>query len=117
MKMRKAMLLLFWLCVLGTIVRLPLLCYEFWLLATATTFSDLTVWSLLTEHLPFLAWVTDLITAIFGAEFGGWILDLPATLVTSVKLVFGTLIGIWALDTAREINSAQISDEPVDSPG
>ena len=115
--MRKGLLLLFWLCVLSSVIRLPLLCYEIWLLAAATTFSDLTVWALLTEHLPFLAWVTDLITAIFGVEFGGWILDLPATLVTIFKLFFGTLIGIWAMNTVRELDSANLSEEPVRSRG
>ena len=116
-KIRKALLVLFWLCMVGTIIRVPLLCYEIWLIATATTFSELTVWALVTEHLPFLAWVADLITAILGAEFGDLILNLPATLVTMFKLVFGTLIGMWALDTAREMDSSNMSDSAVQSPG
>ena len=111
--MRSGLLLLFWLCILGTIVQVPLLCYEFWLLATGLTFSELTVWALLIEHLTFLAWIADLITAVFGAEFGDWILGLPATLVTILKLIFGTLIGYWALDTVRELDSAHVSSGAV----
>ncbi len=106
--MRSSLLLLFWLCVLGTFIQLPLLCYELWLLGTGLTFSELTVWALLTEHLTFLAWIADLITGVFGAELGGWILDLPVTLVTIVKLVSGTLIGYWALYKLREIDSALV---------
>ncbi len=107
--MRSGLLLLFWLCVFTTVVRVPLLGYEFWLLATAETFSELTVWALLTQHLPFLSWVADLITAVLGVEFGGLILALPATLVTIVKLIFGTLIGIWALDKVRELDATHVS--------
>jgi hypothetical protein len=106
--MRSSLLLLFWLCVLGTFIQLPLLCYEIWLLATGLTFSELTVWALLTEHLTFLAWIAKIITAVFGAELGGWILHLPVTLVTIVKLISGTLIGYWALNKLREIDSALV---------
>ncbi len=96
---------------------MPLLGYEFWLLATAETFSELTVWALLTQHLPFLSWIADLITTIFGAEFGDLILGLPATLVTIGKLIFGTLIGIWALDNVREMDSSHLSGDAVQSLG
>lgn len=106
--MRSSFLLLFWLCVLGTFIQLPLLCYEFWLLATGPTFSELTVRALLTEHLTFLAWIADLVMAVLGADFGGWILGLPVTLVTVVKLICGTLIGYWALNKLREIDSALV---------
>ena len=92
------------------------LCYEFWLLAAGTTFGELTVWVLLTDHLSFLAWIADLITAIFGAEFGGWILGLPVTAVTILKLIFSTLIGYWALKTVREMDFSKISGRAVQSP-
>ena len=105
-KMRSGLLLLFWLCIAGTIVQVPLLCSEFWLLTAGTTFGELTVWVLLTEHLIFLAWIADLITAIFGAEFGDWILGLPVTGVTILKLIFSTLIGYWALNAVREMDSS-----------
>ena len=108
--MRTGLLLLFWLSVAGTFVQVPLLFYEFWLLAAGTTFGDLTLWVLLTEHLSFLTWIADLITAIFGAEFGGWILGLPATAVTIFKLIINTLIGYWALKVVREIDSSEVSD-------
>jgi len=108
-KMRSGLLFLFWLCIAGTFVQVPLLCYEFWLLAAGATFGELTVWALLTNHLSFLAWIADLITAIFGAEFGDWILGLPVTAVTILKLIFSTLIGYWALKTVREMDS---SDNP-----
>lgn len=106
--MHKCPLILFWVCVLGTVVRVPLLWYEFWLLATGVGFSELTVRALLTEHLPFLSWIADIIVAVLGAEFGSLILSLPATLMTMVKLVFGTLIGYWALDRLREIDSSYL---------
>ena len=104
--MRTGLLLLFWLSVAGTFVQVPLLCYEFWLLAAGTTFGDLTLWVLLTEHLSFLAWVADLILAVFGSEFGDWILGLPVTLVTTVKLISGAIIGKLALDKVREIDAS-----------
>jgi len=115
--MRNGLLLLFWLCVLSTVVRVPLLGYEFWLLATGVTFSELTGWALLTEHLPFLSWIVDLVTTVLGAEFGDLILGLPATLLTILQLIFGTLIGIWALDTAREMDSSHVSGDAVQSLG
>jgi len=115
--MRFGLLLIFWLCVFGTVVRVPLLGYEFWLLATEVTFAELTVWALLTEHLPFLSWIADLITAILGAEFGDLILALPATLLTTIKLIFGTVIGMWALDRVREMDSSQESGNAARSLG
>lgn len=115
--MRRGLLIIFWLCTLGTIVQLPLLGYELWVLATGTTFTELTVRALLTEHLSFLAWIANLITAIFGAEFGDWILGLPITLVTILKLIFGTVIGIWALDKVREIDALRESGDAAQSPG
>ena len=90
--MRSGLVFLFWLCLLGTFVQVPLLCFEFWLLATGITFTELTVAALLTEHISFLAWLADLIHGLFGAGLGGWILGLPVTLVTIVKLISGTLI-------------------------
>jgi len=110
MKMRIGLLTIFWICTLGTAIQAPLLCYEFWLLATGVTFSELTIWALLTEHIKFLAWVADLIWEIFGTGFGDWILGLPATLVTFVKLIMGTLIAYWALGAVRKIDSAHDSD-------
>lgn len=109
-KMRIGLLLLFWLCVFSTFIQVPLLCFEIWLLATGTTFSDLSIWALLTEHLPFLTWVANLILVVLGTEFGGVILGLPATLVTSFKLVFGTLIGIWASNALREMDASRATD-------
>ena len=107
-KVRSGLLLLFWLCIAGTIIQVPLLCYEFWLIAAGTTFGELTVWNLLTEHLVFLSWIADLITAIFGAELGGWILGLPVTGVTILKLIFSTLIGYWALNAVRKMDSSEV---------
>jgi hypothetical protein len=114
--MRSGLLLLFWLCIAGTFIQVPLLCYEFWLLATGTTFSELTVWALLTEHLTFLSWAADLIKAIFGAEFGDMILGLPVTGVTIFKLIFSTLIGYWALNAVREMDSSEESGGAVHWP-
>ncbi len=108
-KMRNGLLLLFWICVLSVVVRVPLLCYELWLLATGVAFSELTGWALLTEHLPFLSWIADLVTATLGAEFGSSLLALPATLITILKLMFHTVIGIWALDRVREMDSSHVS--------
>ena len=42
------------------------------LIAAVTSFGFL-----LTDHLSFLAWIADLITAIFGSEFLQLILGLP----------------------------------------
>ncbi len=114
--MRDVLLLLFWLCVLGTFVQVPLLCYEFWLLATGMTFSELTVGVLLTEYLTLLAWIADLVWVLFGAGFGGWILGLPVTLITILKLIASTLIGYWALVTVRKLDSSRVSGDEVQSP-
>ena len=104
-------------CLIGTILRLPLLGYEAWLLATEVTFSELTVLALLTAHIPFLAWVADLIRVIFGAEFGDVILGLPAIIVTIVKLIFGTLVGFWALDAVHDMDSSYASGDAGQSTG
>ena len=113
--MRSSLLLLFWLCILGTFVQVPLLCYEIWLLSNGATFIELSVRVLLTDHLTFLAWIADLIWAVYGADFGGWILGLPVTLVTVLKLIFGTLIGYWALETVRDMDSSHDSGGTVQS--
>lgn len=105
--LRISLLVLIWLCFLGTIVQVLLLGYELRLLLSGITFSELTVLALLTEHIAFLFWIADIIYAIFGVEFADLILALPATLVTIFKLVFGALIGYWALDTLRELDSSQ----------
>ena len=52
--MRKGLLVIYWLCILGTFIQVPLLCFEFWLLATGIPFSALTVETLLTDHISFL---------------------------------------------------------------
>ena len=103
--MRTGLLFVFWLCIAGTFIQVPLLCYESWLIATTTTFSELTVWVLLTEHLTFLSWITVLAKAVFGASLGGWILALPATGVTIFKLVSSTLIGYWAIRAVRRMEA------------
>lgn len=117
MKMRIGLLLVFWVCVLSTIVRVPLLCYEFWLLATEVTFFELSGWALLTEHLPFLSWLADLIVTILGAEFGRMILDWPATVFTIYKLILGTLIGIWAFDRLHEMDDSHELARPLQPSG
>jgi hypothetical protein len=114
-KMRNGLLLLFWICVVSVAVRVPLLCYELWLLVTEVTFSELTGWALLTDHLPFLSWIAALVTATLGTELGSSLLALPATLITVIKLIFSTLIGIWALDRVREMDSSHGSGRVVQS--
>ena len=116
--MRDGLMFLFWVCLLGTFFQAPLLGYEFWLLATqATTFGELTVVVLLTEHLTFFAWIASLILGVFGPVFGGWILSLPVILVTSVKLICGSLIGYWSLVTVRKMDSSRAPGQAVESVG
>jgi hypothetical protein len=109
----RLLFLLFCLCVFSTIIRVPLLGYELWLLATEASFIELTVWALLTEHLPFLSWIADLAIAALGAELGWFILGLPATLMTIIKLIVGTLIGFWALS---ELDASHVSGHEAQLP-
>ena len=96
---------------------MPLLCFEIWLLATGLAFNELTLGVLLTQHLTLLAWIADLVLVLFGTGFGGWILGLPATLITIVKLILSTLIGYWALVTVRQMDALHDSRDAAQSPG
>jgi len=101
--MRKFLLTIFWFTNVGNVVQLLVMASATWIiLSGAYTFSDLDLNAYLTRYVPWLLWAKTLIVWVYG-DFGRWILTIPILVISPLKFVAGTIIGLWAYSAAKKI--------------
>ena len=101
--MRTFLLTIFWITSLGSVVQLLIMASASWiLLSGAYSFFDLNVNVFITQYVPWLLWIKTIIIQLLG-DFGYWILTIPILIIAPVKLIFGTIIGLWAYTIARRL--------------
>ena len=66
----------------------------------AYSFFDLDVNVFITQYVPWLLWIKTILIQLLG-DFGYWILEIPILIIAPMKLVLGTMIGLWAYSAAR----------------
>ena len=52
--------------------------------------------------IPMFIWIKTFIVALLGSV-GHWILTIPILIIAPLKLVIGTIIGLWAYSVAKEM--------------
>lgn len=101
--MRKFLLAIFWITSLGSVIQVLIIVSASWIVFSgAYSFSDLNLNVFITQYIPILVWIKTLIVEILG-DFGYWILTLPILVISPVKLVVGTIIGLWAYSVAKNM--------------
>lgn len=99
--MRAFLLTIFWITNLGSVIQLLIMVSASWIiLSGASSFFDLTVDVFITQHVPWLLWIKAILVQLLG-DFGYWILTIPILIIAPVKLVLGTIIGLWAYSVAK----------------
>ena len=99
--MRTFLLTIFWITSLGSVIQLLIMVSAGWILLSGPySFFDLNVNVFITQYVPWLLWAKAILIQLFG-NFGYWILEIPILIITPVKLVFGTIIGLWAYSAAK----------------
>ena len=101
--MRKFLLAIFWITSLGSVIQVLIIVSASWIVCSGTySFSDLNLNVFITQYIPILIWIKTLIVALLG-DFGHWILSLPILVISPLKLVVGTIIGLWAYSVAKKM--------------
>jgi hypothetical protein len=94
--MRTFLLTVFWVTAVGSVMQLLVIGTGGWIVFSgASSFSELSVNVFVTEFVPWLLFLKTLIISLFG-ELGRWILEIPILVIATLKLVTGTIIGLWA---------------------
>ena len=101
--MRTFLLSVFWFTTLGGVIQLLIIASASWIIFSgAYSFFDLSVNVFITQYVPWLIWLKSLIVEILG-NFGYWLLKIPILIIAPLKLIFGTIIGLWAYSIARNM--------------
>ena len=101
--MRTFLLSVFWFTTFGSVVQMLILLASCWIVFSgAYSFSALNFDVFFTHYIPLFVWVKTLIVTLLGG-IGHWILTIPVLVITPLKLVAGTIIGLWAYSTAKKI--------------
>jgi len=106
--MRTFLLTIFWITNLGAVIQLLIMASASWIIFSgAYSFFDLNVSVFITEYVPLFIWIKTFIVALLGS-LGQWILTIPILIIAPLKLILGTIIGLWAYSIARDmpVNSA-----------
>ena len=101
--MRKFLLTIFWITNVGSVIQLLIIASASWIIFSGdSSFFDLTVNVFVTQFATWLLWVKTLIVALLG-DLGSWILAIPILIIAPLKLITGTMIGVWAYTVARDM--------------
>ena len=99
--MRTFLLTVFWFTNFGSVVQLLIIASASWVIFSgASSFVELNVGVFITQYIPWLIWAKTLLIEIFG-NFGRWALTIPILIIAPLKLITGTLIGVWAYTVAK----------------
>ncbi len=101
--MRTFLVTIFWITNLGSVIQLLIIASASWILFSgAHSFFDLNVNVFITQYVPWLLWIKTILVQFLG-DFGYWILTIPILIIAPLKLVTGTIIGLWAYSAAKAI--------------
>ena len=101
--MRTFLLAIFWITNLGNVIQLLIMASASWIiLSGAYSFTDLNVNVFITQYIPVFLWIITFIVGLLG-DFGRWILTIPILIIAPLKLVVGTIIGLWAYSVAKKM--------------
>jgi len=101
--MRTFLLTIFWITNLGNVIQLLIMASASWIIFSgAYSFFDLNVNVFITQYIPMFIWIKTFIVTLLG-DFGYWILTIPILIIAPLKLVIGTIIGLWAYSVAKDM--------------
>jgi len=101
--MRTFLLAIFWITNLGNAIQLLIMASAGWILFSgAHSFFDLNVNVFITQYVPWLLWIKTIVVELLG-DFGYWILTIPILVIAPLKLVVGTIVGLWAYSIAKDM--------------
>ena len=101
--MRTFLLTIFWVANFGNVIQLLIMVTGGWILFSgAYSFFDLNVDVFITNYFPWFLWLKILIVELLG-ELGIWVLTIPILIIAPLKLVAGTIIGLWAYSVAKNM--------------
>ena len=101
--MRTFLMTVFWVTNIGSVIQLLVMAIAGWVVFSgAYPFFDLNVDVFITHYAPWFLWLKALIVGLLG-EFGHWVLSIPILVIAPLKLVAGTIIGLWAYSVAKNM--------------
>ncbi len=101
--MRTFLLTIFWITSLGSVMQLLIMASASWIIFSgAYSFFDLNVNVFITQYIPMFIWIKTYIVPLLG-DLGYWILTIPILIIAPLKLVTGTIIGLWAYCAAQDM--------------
>lgn len=101
--MRTFLLAIFWISSLGSVIQVLIIVLgSLIIFSGAYSFFDLSVNVFITQYVPWLLWLKTIVVEVLG-DFGYWILNIPILIIAPLKLIGGTIIGLWAYSAAKKM--------------
>ena len=98
--MRTFLLTVFWITNIGNVIQFLVIVSASWMIFSGRySFFELDANTFFTQIVPWLLWLKTLIILLLG-DLGRLVLSIPMLIIAPMKLIFGTVIGIWAYSTA-----------------
>jgi hypothetical protein len=102
--MRTFLLIFGWASFVSSLLDVAVALFAFWVVAAGGwSEPSLSADTLLREQLPFIYWVKQLASYVLPQVFVDWMFAWPALVLFPLRAVVSTLIGAWALSTARRM--------------
>lgn len=102
--MRRFLLVLGWLSVVGSIGDGAIALYALWVVGSeGWANAGLQVGPLLEQHLPVLYWVKDVARVVLPGSVADWVFGLPALVYFPARVLIGCIVGWWTLAAAKRM--------------
>ena len=101
--MRTFLLTVFWITNIGNVIQLLVIVSVSWMIFSGHySFFELDANTFFTQIVPWLLWLKTFIILLLG-DLGRLLLGIPILIIAPLKLIFGTVIGLWAYSTAMGV--------------
>ncbi|HUF56915.1 MAG TPA: hypothetical protein VMM55_10200 [Thermohalobaculum sp.] len=103
MKLRRGLVIVGWLLLVGSAIDALVLVYAGWIVLDGAGPAGMSVDVFLRDHLAWIYWIKQVAYVVLPDGFVTWVFRLPALAWFAFRLVVSTLLGAWALSAARRM--------------
>ena len=99
--MRTFLMTIFWVTNFGNAIGMLVMVSASWIIFSgAYSFSELNLGVFITQYVPWFLWLKTFVIALLG-DFGYWVFEIPILVISPLKFITGTIIGLWAYSVAK----------------
>ncbi len=103
--LRKCLLFIGWLSIVGSFIDGGLLLYSIWIVIVNESVSmNVSLDGFLKNHVGFIYWVKQIAFYVMPNSIVSWLFNLPSLVYFPSRILMSLVIGWWALKKAHELS-------------